>query len=101
MRILFVLRSIVLSGGIERVMTEKANWLANNGHQVLFLTYEKSSHPLSFPLNSNVYYEDVDCQYFKVYQKNIIICTKFIFLKFAFVFIIIMPNFAIIFYGDS
>ena len=81
MRILFVLRSIVLSGGIERVMTEKANWLANNGHQVLFLTYEQSSHPLSFPLNSNVYYEDVDCQYYKVYQKNIIIRP---FLKFVF-----------------
>ena len=76
-----MLRSIVLSGGIERVMTEKANWLANNGHQVLFLTYEQSSHPLSFPLNSNVYYEDVDCQYYKVYQKNIIIRP---FLKFVF-----------------
>lgn len=73
MRIIFVLRSIVLSGGIERVMTEKANWLADHGHQVLFLTYEQSSHPLSFLLNSNVCYEDLNCQYYKVYRKNIII----------------------------
>lgn len=81
MRIIFVLRSIVLSGGIERVVTEKANWLANNGHQVLFLTYEQSSHALSFLLNSNVCYEDLNCQYYTVYQKGLLVrqILKFVY----------------------
>lgn len=41
MRIIFVLRAVVLSGGIERVFVDKANWLASHGHDVLFLTYEQ------------------------------------------------------------
>ena len=73
MKIIFVLRSVVLSGGLERVMTEKANWLAHNGHQVLFLTYEQGNHNLSFPLDSSVIYEDLECRYFTVYNKNIVI----------------------------
>ena len=47
MRIIFILRSVVLHGGIERVLIEKANWLADHGHKVLFLTYEQGTHPFS------------------------------------------------------
>ena len=80
MRIIFVLRSIVLSGGIERIMTEKANWLATQGHNVLFLTYEQGSHSLSFPLDSHVVHEDLDCRYYTIYKKNILIRPLFMLL---------------------
>ena len=73
MNIVFLLRSVVLSGGIERVMTEKANWLAHKGHQVLFLTYEQGTHYMSFPLDSCVNHEDLDCRYFTVYKNNVLI----------------------------
>ena len=80
MRIIFVLRSVVLSGGIERIMTEKASWLATQGHNVLFLTYEQGSHSLSFPLNSHVVHEDLDCRYYTIYKKNILIRPIFVLL---------------------
>lgn len=71
MRILFVLRAVVLSGGIERVFVDKANWLASHGHDVLFLTYEQGLHPLSFHLNEAVCHEDLECRFFTVYQKSV------------------------------
>lgn len=70
MRILFLTRSVVLSGGIENVMTAKASWMAGQGHQVLFLTYEQGMHPFSFPLNEHVVHEDLECRYFTIYRKN-------------------------------
>lgn len=71
MRILFVLRAVVLSGGIERVFIDKANWLASHGHNVLFLTYEQGNHSFSFTLNEAVCYEDLECRFFTVYQKSV------------------------------
>lgn len=85
MRIIFLLRSVVLSGGIERVVTEKANWLSCHGHQVLFLTYEQGSHNLSFPLDSNVVYEDLGCAYYTVYKKKYLV-RPFYRLMFLFKF---------------
>jgi glycosyltransferase involved in cell wall biosynthesis len=71
MRIVFVLRAVVLSGGIERVFIDKANWMASHGHGVLFLTYEQGLHPFSFPLNTAVCHEDLECRFFTVYQKSV------------------------------
>ena len=70
MRLVFLLRSLVLSGGIERVITDKANWLSGQGHDVLLLTYEQCGHPLYFPLASSVRHEDLDVRYFTVYGKR-------------------------------
>lgn len=80
MRIIFVLRSVVLSGGIERIMTEKASWLGSQGHNVLFLTYEQGSHSLSFPLDSYVVHKDLDCRYYTIYKKNILIRPLYMLL---------------------
>lgn len=85
MRIIFLLRSVVLSGGIERVVTEKANWLSCHNHQVLFLTYEQGSHNLSFPLDSNVVHEDLGCPYYTVYKHNILV-RPFYMLMFKYKF---------------
>ena len=70
MRIIFLLRSVTLFGGIERMFTDKANWLASHGHDVLFLTYEQGQHKLFFPLNGEACHEDLECRYFTVYQKS-------------------------------
>jgi len=71
MKIVFLLRSLTLSGGIERVFVDKANWLAEQGHDVLFLTLEQGAHSLSFALNSLVEYRDLDCRYFTLYRYGI------------------------------
>ena len=55
------------------MIVDKANWLAEHGHQVLFLTYEQGNHPFSFPLKSDVLHEDLECRYFTVYKSNVLV----------------------------
>ena len=64
MRILIMHRSFALVGGAERVITDKANYLANAGHQLLLVSYEQGQHPLPYELHPSVGYKDLDCRFF-------------------------------------
>ena len=68
MKLIFILRSVVLKGGLERVIVEKANWLATHGHTVTLLTYEQGNHPFGYELHPNVNHRDLDCRYFTIYR---------------------------------
>lgn len=73
MRIIFLLRSVAIFGGIERIFTDKANWLASHGHDILLLTYEQGQHELFFPLDETVRHEDLECRFFTLYKKNVFV----------------------------
>lgn len=73
MKIAFVLRSVVLTGGIERVIIEKMNWLAERGHFVMLITYEQGMHQMTFQLNQKVKHVDVDCRYLTVYKHHLLL----------------------------
>lgn len=64
MKILIMHRSYALIGGAERVITDKANYLANAGHQLLLVSYEQGQHPLPYELHPSVGYKDLDCRFF-------------------------------------
>ena len=64
MRILIIHRSFALVGGAERVITDKANYLANEGHQLMLVSYEQGDHPLPYELHPSVQYRDLDCRFF-------------------------------------
>ena len=64
MRILIIHRSFALVGGAERVIIDKANYLANAGHQLLLVSYEQGRHPLPYELHPSVGYKDLDCRFF-------------------------------------
>lgn len=64
MKILIMHRSYALVGGAERVITDKANFLANAGHQLLLVSYEQGQHPLPYELHPSVGYKDLDCRFF-------------------------------------
>ena len=64
MKILIMHRSYALVGGAERVITDKANYLANAGHQLLLVSYEQGQHPLPYELHPSVGYKDLDCRFF-------------------------------------
>lgn len=51
-------------GGAERVITDKANYLAKEGHQLMLVSYEQGQHPLPYELHSSVQYKDLDCRFF-------------------------------------
>ena len=64
MRILIMHRSFALVGGAERVITDKANYLAKAGHQLMLVSYEQGTHPLPYELHPSVQYRDLDCRFF-------------------------------------
>ena len=73
MKIAFILRSVVLTGGIERVIIDKINWLAERGHYVMLITYEQGLHPMSFPLHPKVNHVDIECRYFTIYKHSLLL----------------------------
>ena len=64
MRIVIIHRSFALVGGAERVIIDKANYLSQEGYQMMLVSYEQGLHPLPYQLNSNVQYKDLDCRFF-------------------------------------
>lgn len=57
-------RSFALVGGAERVITDKANYLANAGHQLMLVSYEQGNHTLPYELHPSVLYRDLNCRFF-------------------------------------
>lgn len=64
MRILIIHRSFALVGGAERVLTDKANYLASSGHHLLLVSYEQGQHPVPYELHASIEYRDLDCRFF-------------------------------------
>lgn len=69
MRLLYICDALAVYGGLERVLIEKANWLAKqDGYEVCLLTVNQGDHPISFPLHPDVQFEDLDIQFHQQYQ---------------------------------
>ncbi len=82
MRILIIHRSFALVGGAERVIIDKANYLSNQGHEVMLVSYEQGQHPLPYVLHQNVKFVDLDCRFFTLAKYSVIIrLYKFFRLK--------------------
>lgn len=64
MRILIIHRSFALVGGAERVITDKANYLANAGHQLMLVSYEQGQHPIPYELHTSIECRDLNCRFF-------------------------------------
>jgi glycosyltransferase involved in cell wall biosynthesis len=71
MKIIIIHRSFALVGGAERVITDKANFLANAGHQLLLVSYEQGQHPLPYELHPSVGYKDLDCRFFTLSKDSL------------------------------
>ena len=69
MRILYVCDALAIYGGMERVLVEKANWLAEHGNcEVCLLTVNQGDHPISFSLHSDVIHDDLDIRFYRQYH---------------------------------
>ncbi len=68
MRLAFLIRSLANAHGVERTFIDKANFLAENGHSVVMITYEQGAHALAYPLSNMVKHVDLDCRYFLLYN---------------------------------
>lgn len=73
MKLIYVVRSLHPIGGIERTLTDKANWLVTHGHEVMFVTYKQGEDNVSFPMDSRVKLIDLKCSIFSLFKYPIYI----------------------------
>jgi len=59
MKVVYFFRSLAIWGGIERIIVDKANWLAANGCQVHILTCDQGQHPVPYAVDEVVGVEDL------------------------------------------
>lgn len=70
MKVIYVYYAVAIYGGIERVLVDKMNSLANMGYDVFLLTTNQGNHPLPFTLNKQIHFDDLNVQTHLQYRYN-------------------------------
>ena len=69
MRILYVTDALAVWGGIERVLSEKMNYLVREyGYEVYVVTADQGSHPIPFPLDRRIQLKDLNIRFHQQYK---------------------------------
>ena len=69
MKLLYVVSELSIHGGIERVVTDKLNWLVEyGGCEVCLLLANQGENPIVFPLNTKVEYHDLSVMFHEIYH---------------------------------
>lgn len=63
MKIVYCIAGTYNSGGMERVLTDKANWLTEHGHEVSIVTTDQRGRQPFFQLNPAIRCYDLDVNY--------------------------------------
>ena len=63
MRIVYNIAGLYRPSGMEKILTDKANWLAAHGYQVTIITTEQRGRPDAFPLDSRIARRDLAIGY--------------------------------------
>lgn len=71
--IVYIYSQLTINGGADRVLTDKANYLAEHGHNIIIITESQMGRPLVFPLSNKVRHIDMGIDFEKQYGHNIII----------------------------
>jgi len=69
MKLIYFAPVLHCSGGLERTLTDKANYLVGRGHEVMFLTYKQGQNKMFYDLDSRVLQVDVDCPVYIIYRQ--------------------------------
>lgn len=67
MKIYYIYTALVTKGGADRVIAEKANWLAEHGHDIAIVTDTQLGREPVFPLSPNVKLIDLAVDFSKEY----------------------------------
>lgn len=60
-----------MKAGVERVMSDKMNYLIEHGYEVSMVTYEQGNHPHAFPLNDAIRHHNIDACFYRLYYKPV------------------------------
>ena len=72
MRILYIYSEISIKGGTDRVLVEKANYLATHGYDVTIVTEAQLGRELSFPINPAVKHIDMGLDFNRQYKQGVL-----------------------------
>lgn len=72
MKIVYCILGIFNSGGMERVLANKVNYLVNRGYDVSIITTDQKGRPAYFNLDSRVLHIDLAVNYTDALEANII-----------------------------
>lgn len=73
MKIYYIYTAIVTKGGADRVIVEKANWLAEHGYEVAIVTDTQLGREPAFPLSPKVELIDLAIDFSKEYGHNFLV----------------------------
>ena len=81
MRILYVTDALAVWGGIERVLSDKMNYLVREyGYEVYVVTADQGAHPIPFPLDESIHVKDLNICFHQQYKysgiKRILKCWE-------------------------
>ena len=69
MRILYVTDALAIWGGIERVLSDKMNYLVREyGYDVYVVTADQGGNPIPFPLDERIVVKDLNIRFHQQYQ---------------------------------
>ncbi len=85
MKIVFLIKSFAMMAGVERLMSDKMNYMADCGHEIVLITYEQGTHAMPFPLHHNIKHIDLDTRFF-VLKKYSFLRRIFEILKMQLIF---------------
>ncbi|MBR1869429.1 MAG: glycosyltransferase family 4 protein [Bacteroidales bacterium] len=63
MRIVYNIAGLYRPSGMEKILSDKANWLAGHGYEVTVITTEQKGRPDAFPLDSRIARRDLGIGY--------------------------------------
>ena len=67
MKILYIYTALTTVGGADRVLIQKANWLADHGYDVTIVTESQANKPVAFPLSEHTRHVDLGVDFDKEY----------------------------------
>lgn len=70
--IVYIYSQLTISGGTDRVLTDKANYLAEHGNDITIITESQMGRPIVFPLSPKVQLIDMGIDFDKQYGHNIL-----------------------------
>ncbi len=83
MKIIYCLQGIFNSGGMERCLAIKSNWLVKHGYEVIILTTEQKGRLPFFDFDSRVRHIDLGINYWDNIKRPFL-CKLFFFFKNSF-----------------
>ncbi len=66
------MKSFAVKAGVERVMSDKMNYLAEQGYEVIMVTYEQGQHPNAFPLHDSIRHIDLGVCFYPIMKYGLL-----------------------------